>query len=61
MFGREGLGVFYSQNFTNKTSFDDFVKTTEDNFGTKPGTNEKLGKSIYQMYVDLPVIQGRII
>ena len=44
IFGREGLGVFLSNNFT---SYDQFVKTTEDNFGYDAVTNEKLGKSIY--------------
>jgi glutathionylspermidine synthase len=39
LFGREGLGVFYSQNYTNSTSFDKFVSTTEDNFGKDKVTN----------------------
>jgi len=30
LFGREGLGVFLSDNFT---SYDQFVETTENNFG----------------------------
>lgn len=58
IFGREGLGVMLSKNFS---SFDEFVKTTENNFGVNSETNEKLGKSIYQGYVDLPTAQGRII
>ena len=44
VFGREGLGVFLSQNFT---THDQFVDTTEKNFGFDNVTNEKLGKSIY--------------
>lgn len=58
IFGREGLGVFLSNNFT---TYDQFVETTENNFGRDKVTNEKLGKSIYQQYVDLPVAQGRVI
>ena len=61
IFGREGLGVFFSQNFTNTSNFDQFVKITEENFGRDNVTNEKLGKSIYQMYTPLPEAQGRII
>ena len=56
MFGREGLGVFYSQNYTNSSTFDNFVRTTEDNFGKDFRSNEKLGKSVYQMFADLPVV-----
>ena len=44
LFGREGLGVFLSNNFS---SYDEFVQTTELNFGRDNVTNEKLGKSIY--------------
>ena len=44
VFGREGLGVFLSNNFT---SYADFVNKTETNFGVDNVTNEKLGKSIY--------------
>jgi glutathionylspermidine synthase len=45
IFGREGMGVFFSSNFT---SYDEFVSKTNDNFGTdaKKG-NEKLGQSIF--------------
>ena len=45
LFGREGLGVFMSKNFT---SHELFVRTTENNFGSDDNTGEKLGKSIYQ-------------
>lgn len=45
LFGREGIGVFLSNNFS---SYEEFVKTTESNFGFDNKTNEKLGKSIYQ-------------
>lgn len=44
IFGREGLGVFFSSNFTKKygpQGFDRFVYTTENNFGRLGG--EKLG------------------
>ena len=41
LFGREGLGVFLSNNFT---SYDAFVETTEYNYGFDNVTNEKLGK-----------------
>lgn len=58
LFGREGIGVFLSNNFT---SYEEFVKTTESNFGFNKTTNEKLGKSIYQQYMKLPVAQGRVI
>ena len=44
LFGREGLGVFLSNNFSK---YEDFVKTTEENFGFDSKTSEKLGKSIY--------------
>ena len=50
--------MFLSKNFT---TYDQFVATTEDNFGRDAVTNEKLGKSIYQQYMDLPVAQGRVI
>ena len=42
IFGREGMGVFFSSNFT---SYDAFVDTTEKNFGQDK--DNKLGKSIY--------------
>lgn len=58
LFGREGFGVFLSNNFT---SHETFVETTEFNFGVDQKTNEKLGKSIYQQYMALPVAQGRVI
>lgn len=51
LFGREGLGVMLSQNFS---TYDQFVKVTEENFGRDRATNEKLGKSIYQAYAKLP-------
>ena len=35
LFGREGMGVFLSDNFT---SFNEFVKVTEENFGAN-GSN----------------------
>lgn len=44
LFGREGYGVFHSNNFTN---YDAFVRTTEDNFGMDYRTNAKMGNSIY--------------
>lgn len=56
IFGREGMGVFFSSNFSN---FQDFVDVTENNFGSE--TNNKVGKSIYQAEVTLPAAQGRII
>lgn len=65
IFGREGLGVFFSSNFTKKTpgnyhkGFDEFVRITENNFG-RLGT-QKLGKSIYQAEAKLPTAQKRII
>lgn len=37
------------------------MDTTEENFGRDSKTNEKLGKSIYQLYTELPTIQGRVI
>ena len=40
IFGREGMGVFFSSNFT---SYGDFVTKTTNNFGTDPTTNAKLG------------------
>ena len=58
LFEREGLGVFMSNNFT---SYDKFVDTTESNYGFDSKTNEKLGKSIYQMYKELPSAQSRVI
>lgn len=51
LFGREGLGVMLSKNFT---SFDKFATTTDENFGRDSKTNEKLGTSIYQAFVELP-------
>ena len=58
MFGREGIGIFFSSNFS---SFNDFARVTEDNFGRDRKTNDKLGESIYQLYHKLPAAQGRII
>ena len=59
LFGREGIGVFLSSNFS---SFDEFVKTTENNYGyNKTEKSNKYGKSIYQLYHKLPVAQGRVI
>ena len=58
LFGREGLGVFMSNNFS---SYKEFVETTENNFGRDAVTYQKLGKSIYQQYKELPVAQGRVI
>lgn len=51
LFGREGLGVMLSKNFSN---YAEFVRTTESNFGFDKSTGEKLGKSIYQEYAELP-------
>lgn len=56
LFGREGYGVFFSNNFT---SYEEFVQTTENNFGTS--NNVKLGNSIYQAESDLATAQGRAI
>jgi glutathionylspermidine synthase len=53
LFGREGAGIFISNNFT---SFDNFVDTTENNYGRDPKTQEQLGKSIYQAYWKLPTV-----
>lgn len=39
IFGREGMGVFFSNSFS---SYDEFVKTTEENLGTD-SKNVKLG------------------
>jgi len=59
LFGREGIGVFLSDNFT---SFDEFVKVTEDNFGSHDNEKDhKYGKSIYQLFYKLPEAQGRVI
>lgn len=58
LFGREGLGVFVSSNFS---SYDKFAYTTEENFGRNKTTNEKLGKSIYQAFSVLPSAQQRTI
>lgn len=37
IFGREGFGVFFSSNFTKKfgpdNGYNEFVRTTENNFG----------------------------
>lgn len=58
LFGREGLGVMVSSNFS---SFDQFAYVTEENFGRNKTTNEKLGKSIYQAFTKLPGAQQRTI
>ena len=50
--------MFLSNNFT---SFDAFVDTTEANFGFDDVTNEALGKSIYQHFMQMPSAQGRVI
>lgn len=59
LFGREGLGVMLSPNYTKQHGHEEgyrqFVATTESNFGRDNVTNEKLGKSIYQEYMDMPV------
>jgi glutathionylspermidine synthase len=44
IFGREGMGVFFSSNFSN---YDLFVKRTNENFGKDPKTHDKLGQSIF--------------
>ena len=44
LFGREGLGVMMSSNYS---SFDAFATATDENFGRDSKTNEKLGTSIY--------------
>lgn len=56
IFGREGMGVFFSSNFS---TYDEFVYTTDNNFGMDGNT--KLGQSIYQAEADLAQAQGRII
>ena len=38
----------------NFTSYDEFVQTTENNFGFDDETDEALGKSIYQQYQKMP-------
>ena len=43
VFGREGMGVFFSSNFSN---FADFIKKTESNFGSDTQGNQ-MGKAIY--------------
>ena len=50
------MGVFFSSNFT---TYDDFVRTTDGNFGYD--SNGKLGQSIYQAEAPLAADQGRII
>ena len=47
LFGREGIGIFFSSNYS---SFNDFARITEENFGRDRRTNDKLGESIYQLY-----------
>ena len=45
LYGREGIGVFKSQNFS---SYKEFIKVTENNFGQDRESSDKLlGKSIY--------------
>ena len=56
MFGREGAGVFLSQN---TSSYQNFVTMTESNYGMI--NNQKLGKSIYQRFAPLPTMQGRMV
>lgn len=46
LFGREGYGVFISQNFSN---FNEFVKKSEENLKDE-------GKSIYQQFHKLPEV-----
>jgi len=58
LFGREGVGILQSKNFT---SFDDFVSKTESNFGRDKTTGKPNGKSVYQHYHKLPEAQGRVI
>lgn len=52
LYGREGLGVFRSKNYTN---YDDFARITDRNYGDNYGSG-KFGKSIYQAYWKLPII-----
>ena len=52
LFGRKGIGIFMSKNFT---SYKEFVKTTENNYGFDDEKGEALGKSIYQQYQKMPV------
>lgn len=57
LFGREGQGVLVSSNFS---SYEEFVAYTRENYG-RDEYNDTLGKSIYQMYRELPSVQGRVI
>lgn len=58
IFGREGLGVLLSNNYT---SFDMFKSATSLNFGKDNKTGKYLGHSIYQLFEQMPNAQGRII
>lgn len=58
LYGREGVGVLQSKNYT---SIEKFIKATETNYGNDGSTGENLGKSIYQKYHKLPESQGRVI
>ena len=58
LFGREGLGLFTSDNYTN---FDAFMRASEGNFGKDKKTGITLGQSVYQLYKKLPEVQGRVI
>lgn len=44
LFGREGIGLFFSSNFSN---YDDFIRMTDDNYGKDSKSGSPLGKSIY--------------
>ena len=58
IYGREGLGVLLSDNYT---SFEEFQKATTSNFGKDNSSGITLGHSIYQLYKQLPESQGRVI
>lgn len=58
IFGREGIGILQSKNFS---SYDEFVEATEDTMATDATTDKDLGRSIYQLYHELPTVQRRVI
>ena len=58
LYGREGIGVLRSNNFTTLEKF--FLKS-ETNYGNDNKTGDTLGKSIYQLFWKLPDAQGRVI
>lgn len=57
LYGREGIGVLHSKNYTN---YYRFLQASKTNFGND-NTGKVMGKSIIQLFHKLPTAQKRVI